>query len=353
MRLTPFRLMLIPALLVLVMLLAAIVYLTQLRRQRVLQDAIGDIDNVLLEGRGEHWLVKWLSDDFSESLPATELKLDVDGPESMTACVPLCRELEGIDEIHISEGGELTDKQWQLILDQPKLKRLGVYATEPSDSHVQSLTNHQHLREINFLQAPIGDATLKAFASLPVLKKLILHETDISVEAVEAFYDAHPAVRIGYSPRAKRSQVESAKALWELKIYADFGHPQDRIAHELAWSIVIYSDVMLTPEAVAYLDRLGGSVAVVTVNNDLTPEALDFIYHKPAVPWVVLRGHRLSPADVDNLAILASIKKVDYDDSVFTAEQNAELRKRWGNKVPPPLPPAPGVPLPRAEVTSQ
>jgi hypothetical protein len=337
MRLTPLRMLLIPAsLIALVGLLTPGIYLHHLRQQRVLQDQLETIEYVSLQGHGDHWLTEWLPERWSSLLPKTQLNVVIIDATSIAPCIPLCHKLEGINNMAIYFDSEFQEQQWQLVTDQPQLHGLSIHNAPLGDAHIHTLARHHELRDVNLTNVPISNATLNTFAGMLNLEHLVLYDTAISVDAIETYAKAHPNVTVGWRAPATNAQADCAKTLHAFGVLAAYRYPHNQVALEPEWTLYVESGVMLTPEAWACLQGLGGTVDTVVVDDWLSPEVLDLIYHLPDVVNVNLSGGPISTEDVDRLATLSTIKWIEYDYGAFTDEQVAELYKRWGKKVPPP-----------------
>jgi hypothetical protein len=322
--------LLIPAsLIVLVGLLGPGAYLHHLWRQRMLQDEVASIENVSLHADGEHWLAEWLPDSLSGMLPKRCVHLAILHADKMDACLPLSRQLDGVATISISAGDKLTDKQWQLVVRQPQLERLFLDNLQVGDVQIQSLAGHRRLRELGFRDVPISDAALSTLTTLPELERLLLHETAITGEAIDAFAAARPDVVVGWVPATTLVQGQHVIALRGFGIYTFLEQASDEIVHKPGRTLCARPDVMLTPEALECIEGLGGVVDTVMVVSDLTPEVMDLIYRLPDVAEVYLSDRPISAIDADRLTMLSSTKLIDFSQSTFTDEQRAALRERW------------------------
>jgi hypothetical protein len=335
MRPTSFRMLLIPAsLIVLVGLLGPGTYLHHLLRQRMLQNDLASIENVSLHGDGEPWLAEWLPDGLSGNLPKPRVHLAILHADRMDACLPLSRQLDGVATISISTGDKLTDRQWQLVVGQPQLERLFLDNLQVGDGQIQALAGHRRLRELGFRDVPLSDAALSTLATLPELERLLLQETAITGEAIDAFAIARPDVVVGWVPATTLVQEQHVIALRGFGIYTFLEGASDEIVHKPARTLCVRPDVMLTPEALECIQGLGGVVHTVMVESDLTPEVMDLIYRLPDVAKVYLSDRPISAIDADRLTMLSLTKNIDFSRSVFTDEQRAELQKPWGDKLP-------------------
>lgn len=330
-----------------VILLPPALYTWHLARQRSLQEQIRKLPGVYLDDRSQHWLFEWLPERLAYSLPATRMRLEVNGLESIDALIPLACETNDIEHIELWSGYDFQPHHWQLVIAQPHLSSLRLSSMPVTDKQLGALSNHRNLREIHIADAPLTDASLSLFDRLPALERLTLNRTAINIDAIEAFAKAHPNIRIGWIAPPSFAQQELQARLKEQGIFASEVYHDDRIARVPEWELAFGPDILLAPATCKDLNSLCGPIVAVSTITPISPEAMDAIHHFSELRTVILDepALRLQSAqaptavtveEIDALARLPNIQKIRYPDEFISAEERQALYERWGSKVPEP-----------------
>lgn len=295
------------ALLAAVVLIPLGMFVWHLQHQRALQVALDEQEGVHVFPAQSHWLSDWLPDSWHDYLPAGRVKLTFDNDDGLEQFRKIACRLDGISSLSFN-WCPLTEEDWQAIFRERQLEELTLLKLPITAKQLGQLQSLPHLQRLSIAQVPLADESLVHFANCPALTHLALHNTRVTLPAIEAFAAAHPHISVGWNRRLTYEEDCICKELESLGIRIQDIMPNDYIAQTYRWHIGLSDEIALQPRVRELLQELG-SVEHIDIKGRLTPEALELITSIPTIMSVNCE-HVSSFDDIEKLASLPQIQSL-------------------------------------------
>lgn len=295
------------ALLAVVMLTPLGMFIWNLERQRALQVALDESEGVQLLTVQSHWLADWLPESLVDRLPAEKVELSLYNDKGLTQLRNVAGKLNGIRALSI-RGCSLTDDDWQAVFRERQLKKLDLSKTPITSQQLGQLPGLPHLWHLSFDRVPLTDEALVHFENAPSLTHMILHDTQVTLPAIERFAAAHPDITVGWNRDLTDKEERVCSELYSLGLLVGTITPEDYIAREYRWRIGWSDKDALTPRMRELLQELG-TIEQIEFKGRLTPEALELLTSFPTIMAANCARMR-SIDDVEKLASLPQIQAI-------------------------------------------
>ena len=257
-------------------------------------------DPVILIRSEDHPLRDSLPDSPADRLPRTNLELTFSGEEELQHYRYYGQHLGDVRVLCFFDCS-LTETDWQAILRHRQLEELTLCRSPVTDAQLSQLPRRTKLRRLEIAHVPVTDALLLSLASLSSLDTLKLKHTQVTLEAIEAFDAAHPAINIAWRRPLTTEETAICDELQSLGMPIEPIPEFYYIARHYRWQLGFPKETKLTPDMFELLKALDGTVERLYIQGSLRPAVIELLDKLPTINSIILEEAR-SLGEIEQLA---------------------------------------------------